>query len=149
MWHMRPIFDHLSSRTPVSVYLNLSVPSYRSTMTDQTIKPEPFNMEEFCKKTGRMYQRLGVPIIDLRVCILDNVAPAHQLELLDHRQEHPIQTSRLCSSAQNISGRASPPIFPFPHRPTFLILSTTMACALRNTLVLSSFVRSMILSALR
>jgi hypothetical protein len=106
-----------------------------TTMTAQTTQvTQPFNMEEFFKANEREYQRLGIPIIDLNVlilCLPNDVAPTHRL---NHRQEHPIRTSRLCSSAQAVFGRASLPL----HRYTSLTSLTITARALKDVLVLLS-----------
>ena len=39
-------------------------------LTTMTQTPKPFNLEEFPKATRSEYERLGVPIYDLSVCIL-------------------------------------------------------------------------------
>lgn len=66
--------------------------------------------EEFCKANEREYREPNIPIINFNVpilCLPNDVVPTHQL---DHKQEHPIQTSRLCSSEQAVFGHVSLPL---------------------------------------
>jgi hypothetical protein len=104
----------------------------------------PFNMEEILEINKREYERLGIPIINLNVpilCLPNDVAPTHQH---NHRQEHPVHTSRLRSSAQAVFGRASPPL----HRYTSLTSLTITARASKDVLVLMSLMTKILNSAL-